>query len=80
MQSTRVSFMTYVFDENKLNKGAGSGLDKVELEDEFVVEGVQSGMRSAYYHSGRFSARMEKGVHHFHLLLADYLRAGSDGC
>ena len=35
----QVSFITYVYDETKLNRGAGALLDKVEQEDEFVVEG-----------------------------------------
>jgi choline monooxygenase len=67
---TKVSFLTYVYDESKLDTGAGSALDKVEREDEFVVEGVFKGMHSRVYQTGRFSPQMEKGVHHFHRLLA----------
>jgi len=70
---TKVSFITYVYDESKLHTGAGALLDKVEREDEFVVEGVQKGLQSRYYQAGRFSPRMEKGVHHFHRLLAAFL-------
>ena len=70
---TKVSFITYVYDESKLSTGAGALLDKVEREDEFVVEGVQSGLQSKYYRTGRFSPTREKGVHHFHSLLASYL-------
>ena len=73
MNKTRVRFLSYVLDESKLDQGAGSGLGKVELEDEEVVEGVQTGIRSRYYKAGRFSPTREKGVHHFHLLLAKYL-------
>jgi|TARA_Y100000385_G_C13101396_1_gene644746 choline monooxygenase len=73
LTETKVSFITYVFDENKINKGAGALLDKVQKEDEIVVEGVQSGIQSKYYTTGRFSPKMEKGVHHFHLLLSKYL-------
>lgn len=72
---TKVSFVSYVYDASKLDKGAGSGLDKVELEDEAVVEGVQKGIRSRYYQTGRFSPTREKGVHHFHRLLATFLNA-----
>ena len=43
---TRVSFLTYVWDESKLDRGAGAGLDRVEREDEAVVESVQRGVRS----------------------------------
>ncbi|MCP4910362.1 MAG: aromatic ring-hydroxylating dioxygenase subunit alpha [Bacteroidetes bacterium] len=70
---TKVSFITYVFDASKIDKGAGAMLNKVQKEDEFVVEGVQSGIQSKYYTTGRFSPKMEKGVHHFHMLLSKYL-------
>lgn len=72
-QRTRVSFLSYVYDPSKLHSGAGSSLDKVEREDEFVVENVQRGMASSIYQRGRFSPKMEKGVHHFHLLLSRFL-------
>lgn len=72
-ERTRVSFLSYVYDESKLDLGAGAALDKVEREDEFVVEGVQQGMKSGVYKTGRYSPKMEKGVHHFHRLLAKYL-------
>lgn len=72
-ERTKVRFITYVYDESKLHTGAGALLDKVEREDEFVVEGVQKGLQSRYYQAGRFSPRMEQGVHHFHRLLAAYL-------
>ncbi len=75
MEKTRVRFLSYVYDQTKINKGAGAGLDKVELEDEEVVEGVQKGVRSHFYTAGRFSPRREKGVHHFHKLLSQFLGA-----
>ena len=71
---TKVSFISYVWDASKLDKGAGSILDKVEMEDEAVVEGVQKGVRSQFYKAGRFSPTREKGVHHFHRLLAQFLK------
>ena len=72
---TKVSFITYVYDESKIEHGAGAVLDKVEREDEFVVESVQKGLQSRYYHSGRFSPTMEQGVYYFHKLLANSLKA-----
>ena len=72
-EETEVSFISYVYDESKLDVGAGTGLDKVEQEDEAVVEGVQRGMKSSVYHIGRYSPEMEKGVHHFHRLLVEFL-------
>ena len=73
INKTKVQFLTYVFDESKLETGAGSSLDKVEREDEFVVEGVQKGINSKYYNTGRFSPTKEKGVHHFHSLLSNFI-------
>ena len=73
INKTKVSFLSYVYNENKLNKGAGSGLDKVEQEDEAIVESVQKGMCSSFYKTGRFSPTREQGVHHFHRLIAEFL-------
>ena len=67
---SKVSFLTYVADESKLNKGAGSGLDQVEIEDEEVVEAVQKGVRSRFYSYGRYSVSREQGTHHFHRIMA----------
>ena len=70
---TKVEFRSYVWDQKKRNSGAGSILDKVELEDEAIVENVQKGVRSRFYKNGRFSPKMEKGVHHFHKLISNFL-------
>ncbi|MFI5371800.1 MAG: aromatic ring-hydroxylating dioxygenase subunit alpha [Candidatus Eisenbacteria bacterium] len=67
---TRVSFRSYVWDASRLGQGAGAALDRVEREDEAVVESVQRGVRSRLYTSGRYSPAHEGGVHHFHRLLA----------
>jgi len=70
---TRVSFLSYVWDEKKLGIGAGAALDRVEREDESVVEAVQKGVRSRIYDRGRYSPSREQGVHHFHRLFAEHL-------
>jgi choline monooxygenase len=72
---TRVSFLPFVWDEGKREGGAGGGLDRVEREDEAIVESVQRGVRSRLYDRGRYSPSRETGVHHFHRLLAEHLRA-----
>ena len=72
---TKVSFVAYVFDESRLGTGAGAELDRVEREDEAVVELVQKGIRSRYYERGRYSPLREVGTHHFHRLLASALNA-----
>ncbi len=68
---SRVSFLTYMWKEDKFNTGAGSGLDTVEMEDEEVVENVQKGIRSRFYHHGRYSVTKEQGTHHFHRIIAE---------
>ena len=67
---TRIVYWSYVMDESKLGRGAGGDLDKVEQEDESVVESVQRGLQSRLYRRGRYSPDREQGVHHFHRLLA----------
>jgi len=74
VNETKVSFLTYVCNESKLDKGAGSGLDTVELEDEEVVENVQKGIRSRFYKHGRYSVKREQGTHHFHSLIAEFIK------
>ena len=73
ISKTKVSFITYIHDESKYGTDAGQLMDKVEREDEFVVEGVFKGLQSRYYNAGRFSPNKEEGVHHFHRLLAQRL-------
>ncbi len=70
---TKVSYLTYVFDESKLNTGAGADLNRVELEDQQVVESVQKGIRSRFYERGRYSPAREQGTHHFHRLIAEFM-------
>ncbi len=72
---TRVTFLTYVYDDSKIEIGAGTGLDKVEREDESIVESVQKGIRSSLYVSGRYSPRRESGVHHFHRLICEFMNS-----
>lgn len=72
-KQTKVSFISYVWDESKVGSGAGALLDRVEREDEDIVEQVQRGTASRLYTAGRYSPKMEKGVHHFHRLIARFL-------
>ena len=74
---TRVAFRSYILDETKLDAGAGAGLHQVEMEDEAIVQAVQRGVRSRLYRGGRYSPTRERGVHHFHRLLCEFM-AGTD--
>lgn len=67
---SKVSFLCYVYDASKMGKGAGGDLDRVEREDEAVVELVQRGVRSRFYDRGRFSPTREQNVHQFHRMLS----------
>ena len=71
---TRVLFRSFVWDESRLERGAGAGLDRVEAEDEAIVEAVARGVRSRLYTRGRYSPTRERGVHHFHRILCEFLR------
>ncbi|HET9823864.1 MAG TPA: aromatic ring-hydroxylating dioxygenase subunit alpha [Chitinophagaceae bacterium] len=73
VDKTRVRFLSYVWKEELRDAGAGRDLGKVELEDEEIVQQVQKGVRSRFYKNGRYSVTREKGTHHFHRLLADFL-------
>ncbi len=70
---TKVVFHSYILNKDKMNQGAGSNLDKVEIEDEEVVESVQKGIRSPHYDRGRFSPKREQGVHQFHSLVSRFM-------
>ena len=68
--TTKVRFLSFVYDESKLDQGAGAGLNSVEAEDEEVVQNVQKGIKSRFYKHGRYSVNREQGTHHFHSLIA----------
>ena len=78
---TKVAFLSYVWNPGLRESGVGAGLHRVEMEDEEVVESVQRGVRSRLYDRGRYSERREVGTHHFHELLADFMRrpVGNNG-
>jgi choline monooxygenase len=73
INKTKVSFYTYIWKEENYNRGAGSDLDKVELEDEEIVHQVQKGVQSRFYTHGRYSVTREQGTHHFHRLIAEFM-------
>jgi choline monooxygenase len=73
---TRVSFIPYVWREALIGSGAGAELDRVEREDEAVIELVQRGVKSRFYNQGRYSPTQEVGTHHFHRLIAERIQVG----
>jgi choline monooxygenase len=73
-KKTKVSFLSFVWGESKLRLGAGADLHKVEMEDEEIVQNVQRGIRSRFYKHGRYSVTREMGTHHFHRLIAEFMK------
>jgi choline monooxygenase len=69
-ERTRVSFLSHVWDQSKREDGTDKLIDRVEREDEAIVEAVNRGLKSRLYTRGRFSPKREQGCHHFHRLLA----------
>jgi choline monooxygenase len=47
--------------------------DEVQQEDIMLCRNVQKGLQSATYDRGRYSVKRENGVHHFHMLLGEFL-------
>jgi choline monooxygenase len=68
VDTTKVSFINYVWKPELIGVGAGAGLDRVEREDESVVEATHRGLKSGLYKRGRYSPKRETGPHHFHRL------------
>lgn len=48
--------------------------ERVQIEDIVLCEGVQKGLESPAYSSGRYAPTVEKAMHHFHCLLHEDLR------
>jgi len=70
---TRIIYHGFIGDQEMLGKGAGGELDKVEEEDQFIVESTQIGVRASSYDRGRYSPTKETGVHHFHRMISSGL-------
>ncbi len=69
---TRIRFRTYYFEGAGAER-AQNRIDATEMEDEAVVESVQQGIRSRFYHAGRYSPSQERGLHHFHRLVGRFM-------
>ena len=74
INKTRIRFLSYVISGTKQVMNTASSVDVVEEEDQRIVQSVQKGIQSSFYNSGRYSAKHEKGTHHFHRLICKYLK------
>ena len=75
-EQTLAVFEWYVMPELMNSQVAEAGVrfsHQIQLEDGDICEKVQRNLSSRSYERGRFSARQEKGVHHFHSLYAEWM-------
>lgn len=73
---TLTIFEWFGYPESQVQPETIQFSDEIQQEDIRICELVQKGLRSSSYDKGRFSVKRENGVHHFHLLLNEFLRAG----
>jgi choline monooxygenase len=75
---TLTIFQWYFHDaaSKKVGERAKKAIDfseTVQREDMGICESVQKGLQSSTYQRGRYSVKRENGVHHFHMLLSEFL-------
>lgn len=67
---TRVRSLTYIWRPEVLAKQKKLAVENMETEDQVMVQNVQNGIRGELFRQGRYAPVLEKGVHHFHRMLA----------
>jgi len=73
INKTRIRFLSYPIKGKKQPENINSSLNVVEKEDQEIVLNIQRGVSTLSYNTGKYSAIHEKGVHHFHRLISQYL-------
>ncbi len=68
---TKVKYLVYT-NETFTNSDM-SLVDRVEREDEYVVESCQRGIKSMAYKTGRFSPSEELGTYHFQSIIKKFI-------
>ena len=65
-----VAIFAWFFDEQRLKSEVPESTykfsDEIQMEDGHICEVVQRNLRSQSYDRGRYSAKQEKSLHHFH--------------
>ncbi|HJL16257.1 MAG TPA: SRPBCC family protein [Sandaracinaceae bacterium LLY-WYZ-13_1] len=69
-ERTRIVYRAWTLRPELRDRGAGADLDRVEREDDAIVERAAAGVRSRLYRPGRLSERHEAAVRWFHARLA----------
>ncbi|MBI3210255.1 MAG: Rieske 2Fe-2S domain-containing protein [Candidatus Solibacter usitatus] len=73
---TLTIFEWFSYAGKELDPAAIAFSDEIQQEDIRICESVQKGLQSRSYDRGRYSVKRENGVHHFHLLLEEFLAVG----
>jgi choline monooxygenase len=73
-EKTLTIFEWFGYPGSAVEKETVAFSDEIQREDIRICEKVQKGLRSRTYSAGRFSVKRENGVHHFHLLLNEFLK------
>jgi choline monooxygenase len=73
-EKTLTIFEWFAYGNAEVEQATIDFSDEIQQEDIRICESVQRGLRSRHYDRGRFSLKRENGVHHFHGLLAEFLR------
>ena len=73
INKTKITFLSFPIKGFKQSEKSPSSLDVIEKEDQEIVLSVQKGILSNSYIRGRYSAKHELGVHHFHRLISENL-------
>ena len=73
INKTKITFLSFPIEGFKQSEKSPSSLDVIEKEDQEIVLSVQKGILSNSYKRGRYSAKHELGVHHFHRLISKNL-------
>jgi choline monooxygenase len=71
-------FEWYVPEEDLESKVARDSVefsDQIQIEDVAICETVQKNLHSRSYERGRYSVKQEKGVHAFHRMYAEVMKA-----
>lgn len=72
-----IAIFEWYFPEDVLNTQAPKRTvefsNEIQIEDGHICEIVHRNLKSQAYERGRFSARQERGVHHFHRLYSQWL-------
>jgi choline monooxygenase len=73
-KAMQVTFLTYIYDESKFDKGGAAMLDTSRKRRRVRCgKMVQRGIESSFIQPEDFRLRVKKGVHQFHLLLSAFM-------